>query len=149
MERTFGPIIDQLYDLQTDVGCAIIFCQKLDDCCKLYRFFRQKLGRRFTIPNGSHDFSCNRIVDMFHSFTEPCIKDSIINPFSSSSCCNCHYCFWYGRGHPWHKNHHTLWSTGRHRDICASCWSSWTQWQQLYSIISSKEGKTTCTWAYH
>ena len=47
-------------------------------------FFRQKLGHRFTIPNGSPDLCCNRVVDMFHSCTEPCIKDSIIKNFSTS-----------------------------------------------------------------
>lgn len=58
--------------------------RRLDDCCKLYKYFRQKLGHRFTIPNGSPDLCRNRIVDMFHSCTEPCIKDSIIKNFSTS-----------------------------------------------------------------
>ena len=35
MEMTFGPITDELYEFQTPVVCTIIFCQKLDDCCKL------------------------------------------------------------------------------------------------------------------
>ena len=39
IEKTFAPFAKQLYDLQLDVGRTIIFCQKLDDCCKLYRFF--------------------------------------------------------------------------------------------------------------
>ena len=82
MEKTFGPLCDQLYERQADVGRTIIFCQKLEDCCKLYRFFRQKLGDRFTSPYGSPDLCCNRVVDMFHSCTEPCIKDHIITTTS-------------------------------------------------------------------
>ena len=85
MEKSFGPIADQLYEHQANVGRTIIFCQKLDDCCKLYRFFRKKLGSRFTFPYGSPDLCCNRVVDMFHSCTEPCIKDSIIKNFSTCS----------------------------------------------------------------
>ena len=85
MEKTFGPITDQLYERHADIGRTIIFCQKLDDCCKLYRYFRQKLGDHFTFPYGSPDLCQNRIVDMFHSCTEPCIKDGIIKNFSSSS----------------------------------------------------------------
>lgn len=83
IEKTFGPFANQLYDLQLEVGRTIIFCQKLDDCCNLYRFFRERLGHRFTFPNVSPDLSCNRIVDMFHSCTEPCIKESIIKSFST------------------------------------------------------------------
>ena len=85
LEKTFGPIADQLFEMQTDMGRTIIFCQKLDDCCKLYKFFRKKLGHHFTIPNGSPDLCCNRIMDMFHSCTEPCIKDSIVKNFSTST----------------------------------------------------------------
>ena len=85
MDKTFGPIADQLYEHHADVGRTIIFCQKLDDCCKLYRYFRQKLGDRFTFPYGSRDLCHNRVVDMFHSCTEPCIKDCIIKNFSTSS----------------------------------------------------------------
>ena len=77
IEKTFAPFAKQLYDLQLDVG------QKLDNCCKLYRFFQERLGHRFTFPNGSPNLCRNRIVDMFHSCTEPCIKDTIIKSFST------------------------------------------------------------------
>ena len=86
MDKTIGPIADQLYERYTNVGYTIIFCQKLDDCCKLYRYFRQKLGdHRFTLPCGSPDLCRNRVVDIFHSCTESCIKDSIIKNFSTST----------------------------------------------------------------
>ena len=85
VEKTFGPIADQLYEHPEEVGRTIIFCQMLSDCCKLYRFFRQRLGRHFTNPYGSPDLCRNRVVDMFHSCTEPCIKDAIIKHFSTPS----------------------------------------------------------------
>lgn len=83
--KTFGPIVKRLYDSKDDVGRTIIFCQTLNDCCQLYRFFRQKLGDHFTDPVGAPDKCCNRIVDMFHSCTEPCIKDNILKSFKLST----------------------------------------------------------------
>ena len=81
MDKAFGLIADQLYESHTLFGRTIIFCQKLDDCCKLYRYFRLKT----TVPHDSQDLCCNRVVDMFHSCTEPCIKDCIIKNFSTVS----------------------------------------------------------------
>ena len=33
IDKTFGPIADQLYEHHADVGRTIICCQKLDDYC--------------------------------------------------------------------------------------------------------------------
>lgn len=73
------------YEHPEEVGHTIIYFQKLNDCCKLYRFSRQKLGRNFTNPYGSLDLCCNRVLDMFHSCTETCRKDGINKSFSTSS----------------------------------------------------------------
>ena len=85
MNRTFGALADQLTVNQTSIGRTIIFCQRLEDCPKIYRFFRSALKDRFTYPAGSPDICENRLVDMFHSCTETCIKDKIIKAFSSES----------------------------------------------------------------
>ena len=85
MNKTFGVLADQLRDNPVLIGCAVIFCQRLEDCPKIYRFFRSALGEKFTYPPGSPDICENRIVDMFHSCTEACIKDKIIKLFSSES----------------------------------------------------------------
>lgn len=79
----FGPIAQQLYNMQTQLGRCIIFCQSLDDCPKLYRYFRASLGDHFTYPAGAPDACGNRLVDMFHSCTEASIKDKIIKEFTS------------------------------------------------------------------
>ena len=39
----------------------------------------------FTFPNGSEDKCKNRIIDMFHSNTEQCIKDEIVQNFTTQS----------------------------------------------------------------
>ena len=85
MEKCFGPIAKQLYTLQTEMGRCIVFCPTLNDCPKLYRYFRSYLGERFTHPNGAPDLCGNRLVDMFHSCTEPKIKDKIIESFTTPS----------------------------------------------------------------
>ena len=65
------------------MGRAVTFCQRLEDCPKIYRFFRTALGLMFTYPAGSPDICDNRLVDMFHSCTESCIKEKIIKAFTS------------------------------------------------------------------
>ena len=71
--------------MQTEMERCIIFCQTLDDCPKLYRYFRTYLSERFTHPSGAPDLCGNRLVDMFHSCTEPVIKDKIIESFNTPS----------------------------------------------------------------
>ena len=85
MNNTFGVLASQLRENLMSIGRAIIFCQRLEDCPKIYRFFRSALGDMFTYPAGSPDICENRIVEMFHSCTEACVKDKIIQAFSSES----------------------------------------------------------------
>ena len=83
MNKSFGALADQLKENQLAMGRTIIFCQCLDDCPKIYRFFQCSLGDIFTYPAGSPNICENGIVDMFHSCTESCIKDKIIKAFTS------------------------------------------------------------------
>ena len=39
MNKSFGALADQLKENQLAMGRTIIFCQRLDDCPKIYRFF--------------------------------------------------------------------------------------------------------------
>ena len=81
---SFGPIAEQLLELKTSTPRCVIFCQTLGDCPMLYRFFREYLGAHFTYPQGSRDQCGSRLVDMFHSCTEPCVKESIIASLTST-----------------------------------------------------------------
>ena len=85
LSKNFGVLADQLRESPSSIGRAIIFCQRLEDCPKIYRFFLSALKERFTFPPGSPNVCQNRVVDMFHSCTEPCIKEQIIKGFSSDS----------------------------------------------------------------
>ena len=78
VEKMFEPIADQIYEDQNTVGHTMIVVSYTD-------FFTERLGCRFTYPHGSPDLCCNRVVDMFHSCTEPCIKYAIIKHFSTPS----------------------------------------------------------------
>ena len=100
MDKAFGPIADQLYESHTLFGRTIIFCQKLDDCCKLYRYFRQKLGDHFTVPHGSQDLCRNRVVDMFHrTMYQRLHYQKFLNSISSLYR-NSYHRIRYGCGHP-------------------------------------------------
>ena len=53
IDKCFGPVAQQLYTMQTlDVA---ILCQTLDDCPRLYHYFRMSLNDRFTYPAGAPD----------------------------------------------------------------------------------------------
>ena len=85
LDTTFGPIADQLLTLGISTPRCLIFCQKLNDCPLLYRFFRTHLGTKFTFPPGSEDKCGQRLVDMYHSCTEASIKEKIHSLFWSPS----------------------------------------------------------------
>ena len=79
IEKAFGPMTNQVAQYQESLGRTVIFCQTIADCCLLYKY---KLGPKYTI-NGSLDECRNRVVDMFHSDTEPSIKEEILKNFST------------------------------------------------------------------
>ena len=49
MNKTFGVLADQLRDKPVLIRCAIIFCQRLEDSPKIYRFFEASLVRSLPI----------------------------------------------------------------------------------------------------
>ena len=77
LNKTFGVLANQLREKHISIGKTIIFCQTLSDCPMIYRFFRSAVGDMFTYPPGCPDLCGNRLVDMFHSCTETCIKDNM------------------------------------------------------------------------
>ena len=53
---------------------CLIFCQKVEECPLLYKFFKKRLGLNFTFPPGAEEY---RLVDMYCSGTEQRLKEKI------------------------------------------------------------------------
>ena len=84
IDESFGPIADEIVEKQDGMDKVLIFCRTINDCSTLYFYFKKKLGSKFTHPEGAPDISKYRRVEMFHSCTEPCVKDQIIQSFTST-----------------------------------------------------------------
>ena len=77
LATTFGPIADQLLETGITTPRCLIFCQKVEECPLLYKFFKKRLGLNFTFPPGAEDKCESRLVDMYCSGTEQRIKEKI------------------------------------------------------------------------
>ena len=83
--EAFIPLLEKLKCNHTDFPKTIIYCQKLSDCGRLYVIFRDFLGQEFTNPVDAPDLPQYRLVDMYHSCTDPLVKATILQNFSKSS----------------------------------------------------------------
>ena len=64
---------------------TVIYCRRFSDCGDLYMMFRKFLGKDFTEPKDAPDLPQFRLVDMYHSSTDPVVKDMILSRFSTQS----------------------------------------------------------------
>lgn len=83
LEESFGSLADELLSKKDNMEKVLIFCRSINDCSTLYFYFKRKLGRSFTCPEGAPDISKYRRVEMFHSCTEQIVKEQIISSFTS------------------------------------------------------------------
>jgi len=63
----------------------IIYCQTLSDCGRLYLYFKNCLGKQFTEPKDAPDLPEFRLVDMWHSCTNPDVQANIVQQFCKKS----------------------------------------------------------------
>ena len=84
VNKTFGVLADQLRINLVLIGCAVIFCQRLEDCPKIYHFFQSALGEKFTYPPDSPDICENRIMDMFPALQKHALRTKSSNCFRLS-----------------------------------------------------------------
>ena len=82
-EVSFGKIVEELGSARTNLGRTIIYCQKQEDCANLYLFFKFCLGNSIREPQDAPDLPPFRLVDMFMSSTQACVKEDILHGFTS------------------------------------------------------------------
>ena len=85
MVDTFVPMLEQLRILRCDFPRTLIYCRKFSDCGDLYLHFKDFLGNGFTEPEDAPDLPQFRLVEMYHSCTDPVVKESISNLFTKNS----------------------------------------------------------------
>jgi ATP-dependent DNA helicase RecQ len=83
--ETFTPILEKLRIERTALPRIIVYCRRYDDCSKLYKFFKRKLGDYFTEPVDAPDLSKFRLVEMFTGCTDEVVKSQIVTSFCSDS----------------------------------------------------------------
>ena len=86
INKSFGPVLDELKAKLTSMGRIIIYCRRIKDCSSLYEFFKVGLGDQFTHPvHTPSELSKYRLVEMFTSSTDAEVKAQIIQSFSCKS----------------------------------------------------------------
>jgi ATP-dependent DNA helicase RecQ len=63
---------------------TIIYCRKLRMCGEVYLYFKDELDKDFMEPRDAPDMPRFRLVDMYHSRTDQCVKDAITSLFSDN-----------------------------------------------------------------
>lgn len=57
VENELHYLVDEVDHYRTETVKTIIFCRTYNDCTRIYRYFKLKLGKRMTDPIGHPDVS--------------------------------------------------------------------------------------------
>ena len=82
LDEALQPLVQGLKQLRTAYPKTIIYCRRLVDCGDVYLYFRDNLGVAFTEPTDAPDLPQFRLVDMYHSCTDPIVKEIVSGTFS-------------------------------------------------------------------
>ena len=75
IEDAFIPLLEEIRCKRTTMDRTIIFCQSYDSCTYyMYHFFRSRLGRKMSEPQGYLNYCELRLVYMFTACTHPNVK---------------------------------------------------------------------------
>ena len=85
LEQAFINVIEGIKKQWAIFPHTIIYCRTLSDCGCLYLHFKNCLGEQFTEPKDAPDMPKFRLVDMYHSCTDPDIQASILQLFCKPS----------------------------------------------------------------
>ena len=82
---TFHPLLTRLRTERVAFPRMIIYCRRYEECADLYIHFKEQLGDEFTEPCGIPDMPGYRLVDMYLSCTESCVKEEILAGITQQS----------------------------------------------------------------
>ena len=78
-------MLEQLKLLRYNFPRTLVYCTRFSDCGDLYLMFKNFLQKEFTEPADAPDIAKFRLVDMYHSCTDPIVKDTITELFTKDS----------------------------------------------------------------
>ena len=87
VENAFGPMVEKIRKKRTSMPRTIIFCRSYDSCTHIYHFFRSRLGRAMSEPEGYINHPSLRLVDMFTACTHTDIKTVLLKQVESPDSC--------------------------------------------------------------
>lgn len=76
------PVVEDLLFNGVSSIKRIVYCKKYDEVATIYRFFKKKLGKRFTVSSYP-DLPQFRLVDMYTKCTESQVRESIVSSFAT------------------------------------------------------------------
>lgn len=85
MLKAVRPLINKLKMEHSNFPRTVIYCRKLSDCGILYLIFKEYLGEKFIHLSDAPDIPQFRVVDMYHSSTDPVVKENILKNFCQPS----------------------------------------------------------------
>jgi superfamily II DNA helicase RecQ len=77
----FSWLVEMLKEKQTDSERVVIYCQSIRQCTAFYNFFKMELGQSLYCP-GKPKLAGYRLIAMYHSSTDPDIKNIVTNSLS-------------------------------------------------------------------
>ena len=83
--KAFQLMLEQLQEQRVLFPRTIIYCRRFSDCGVLYSMFKTSLGQGFTEPTDAPDLPKYRLIEMYHSSTDPVVKETILDRFSVQS----------------------------------------------------------------
>ena len=83
--EAFQPMLEQIRKERVSFHRTVIYCRRFSDCGTLYVMFKQFLGQGFTEPADALDLPRFRLIEMYHSSTDPIVQETILHRFSVQS----------------------------------------------------------------
>ena len=85
IEKGFASIVEDIRCQRKSFPRTLIYCRTMNDCSSIYFFFKNSLKQDMLEPCDAPDLAKFRVVDMFHRYTDPEVKSSILSGLTADT----------------------------------------------------------------
>ena len=85
IEEGFASIVEDIRCQRKSFPRTLIYCRTMNDCSSIYFCFKNSLKQDMLEPREASDLAKFRVVDMFHRYTDPEVKSSILSGFTADT----------------------------------------------------------------